>query len=38
MYGIDVLKNALHGPTTQEQAENEIKLFFGDVKFDKSGI
>ncbi|RNA40879.1 thioredoxin domain-containing 3 -like protein, partial [Brachionus plicatilis] len=36
LYGIDVLKNAVHGPTTQEQAEHEIKLFFGDIKFDKS--
>ena len=37
VYGVDVLKNAVHGPTSKEQAEHEIKLLFGDVKFDKSG-
>ncbi|CAF0729697.1 unnamed protein product [Brachionus calyciflorus] len=36
LYGVDVLKNAVHGATTKEQAEHEIKLLFGDVKFDKT--
>jgi len=34
IFGVDVLKNAVHGASTKEQAEKEIKLFFGDLKFD----
>ena len=30
LFGIDVLNNALHGPSTKEQAEHEIKLIFGN--------
>ena len=32
------MKNAVHGPSSKQQAEHEIKLFFGDVKFDESGL
>ena len=37
IFGVDVLKNAVHGASTKEQAEKEIKLFFGDLKFDAKG-
>lgn len=30
--------NAVHGPSNKEQAEREIKLLFGDLKFDKKGM
>jgi len=34
---VDILKNAVHGPSDKQQAEKEIKIFFGDIKFDASG-
>lgn len=37
MYGVDILNNALHGPSSKEQAEHEIKLFFGEVSFNEKG-
>lgn len=30
VYGIDILHNAVHGPSSKEQAQQEIKIFFGD--------
>ncbi len=30
VYGLDILHNAVHGPSNKNQAEHEIKLFFGN--------
>ena len=30
LFGIDILNNAIHGPSNQEQAVKEVKLFFGE--------
>ena len=32
MYGVDVLRNGLHGPSNKEQAENEIRILFGNAQ------
>ena len=37
LYGVDVLNNALHGPSSKQQAEHELNMFFGGAKFDESG-
>lgn len=37
LFGVDVLRNAVHGPSNRNQAEHELRLLFGDLKFDKSG-
>lgn len=36
-FGTDVLNNGLHGPTTPEQAQHELSLFFPDTKFNEQG-
>lgn len=37
LYGVDTLMNAVHGPSNKNQAEYELKLLFGDTKFDNKG-
>jgi len=37
IFGEDILNNAVHGPSNKEQAEREIKAFFGDAKFNEQG-
>jgi len=37
-FGKDILANAVHGPSNQIAAENEIRLIFGDVEFDREGF